>query len=154
MAEPDFLFVHASAVAIDGRAVLLRGAPGCGKSDLALRLIGGGARLIADDQTRIVRREGRLWASCPETIAGLIEVRGIGVVSAPGAATSAEDFPVDLIVDLSADPAAVERLPDPAVETLLGLDVPTVPVFAFAAAAADVVRVAHDVACGRRRRAN
>src|ERR671921_1688971 len=72
--------VHASTVAVDGRAVLIMGPSGSGKSDLALRLLDRGFTLVSDDQT-IVRREGeRLIASAPPTIAGKLEIRGIGIV--------------------------------------------------------------------------
>ena len=72
---PDAL-VHASCVAIGGRAILLAGPPGAGKSDLALRLIDRGARLGSDDYTELRRVEGRLLARAPATIAGKIEVQG------------------------------------------------------------------------------
>src|SRR5690242_16329827 len=72
--------VHASTVASDGRAVLISGPSGSGKSDLALRLLDRGFTLVSDDQT-IVRRDGnRLIATAPPTIAGKLEVRGIGIV--------------------------------------------------------------------------
>ena len=67
-------------MAIDGRAVLIAGPSGAGKSDLALRLIDRGFTLVSDDQT-IVKRDGdRLLASAPPTIAGKLEIRGIGIV--------------------------------------------------------------------------
>ena len=67
--------LHVSSVAIGGRAVLIAGASGHGKSDLALRLIDRGAKLISDDYTIVEAKDGRLWASPPATIAGKIEVR-------------------------------------------------------------------------------
>lgn len=141
---------HASSVAIDGRAVLIFGAPGSGKSDLALRLVDRGARLIADDGT-IVRRDGaKVYASPPPTIAGLMEVRGVGVVTVPGAATAAEGFPVALAVNLMAAPADVARMPDPASRDLAGVAVPCVNLWGFAASAVAVVGVALDLALGRR----
>jgi len=63
--------------------VLLRGPSGSGKSDLALRLIDDGARLIADDQTHLAKKGHALIATPPPAIAGMIEVRGIGVVKLP-----------------------------------------------------------------------
>ncbi|SBW12070.1 Serine kinase of the HPr protein, regulates carb ohydrate metabolism [uncultured Alphaproteobacteria bacterium] len=141
---------HASAVAVDGRAILIYGPSGCGKSDLALRLIDRGARLIADDRT-VLRRAGEaVLASPPETIAGLIEVRGLGVVAAPGAATAADAFPVALAVRLVADPAEVVRMPDPASRDVLGVAVPELTLWGFAASAAAVVTVALDAALDRR----
>jgi HPr kinase/phosphorylase len=141
---------HASAVAIDGRAVLIFGAPGSGKSDLALRLVHAGARLIADDGTKLRRDGAGLLALPPETIAGLMEVRGVGVVTVPGAATAADAFPVALAVNLVSDPALVARMPDPASRELAGVRVPCVSLWGFAASAVAVVGVALDLALGRR----
>jgi hypothetical protein len=70
--------VHASCVACRGRAILIIGPSGSGKSDLALRLIDRGARLVSDDQTLVTLENGRLLASPPRTIQGLVEVRGLG----------------------------------------------------------------------------
>ncbi len=100
--------VHGTTVSIDGIGVLLRGPSGSGKSDLALRLIDGGARLVADDQTEVRCIDGGLRASAPRTIAGLLEVRGIGILSVP----SLHSAPLGLVVDLVAS-EAVERLPEP-----------------------------------------
>lgn len=141
---------HASAVAIDGRAVLIFGPPGSGKSDLALRLIHAGARLIADDGTKLRREGGAVYALPPEAIAGLMEVRGVGVVTVPGAATAADAFPVALAVNLVSDPALVARMPDPASRELAGAMVPCVSLWGFAASAVAAVGVALDLALGRR----
>ena len=141
---------HATAVAVDGRAVLIFGAPGSGKSDLALRLIADGARLIADDGTRVHREGQGIFASPPATIAGMMEVRGLGVVTVPGAATPADAFPVALVVNLVSDPAQVARMPDPASRELAGVAVPCVTLWGFAASAVAVVGVALDLALGRR----
>jgi len=109
--------VHASCVAIRGRAVLLAGRSGVGKSDLALRLIDRGALLVSDDYTQLVRRDGRLRASAPITIAGRIEVRGVGIVEMPYVA----DVEVALLIDLE---APVVRLPERTTRRLAGVDVP------------------------------
>jgi HPr kinase/phosphorylase len=133
----DNLLVHATAVAIDGGAVLLRGPPGCGKSDLALRLIDGGARLIADDQARLLRREGHILVRAPTTIAGLIEVRGIGILRVD----PLDEVRLALVVDLV--PAAqIERLPEPRFETILGLAIPLLALAPFEASAAAKLRLA------------
>lgn len=111
--------IHASCVAIGGRAVLLAGRPGAGKSDLALRLIDRGAILVSDDYTELRRSEGRLLARAPATIAGRIEVRGVGVVETAAAA----DVPVCLHADLDEAP---ERLPEARRIELAGLAIPSI----------------------------
>ena len=80
--------VHGTCVEIRGRAVLLRGPPGSGKSDLALRLIECGARLVADDRVVLHGEEGVLYAFTPPAIAGTIEVRGVGLLRVPFAPTT------------------------------------------------------------------
>jgi HPr kinase/phosphorylase len=131
------LLVHATAVAIDGKAVLLRGPPGAGKSDLGLRLIDAGARLISDDQSELRRSGGRVLVRAPAAIRGLIEVRGIGIVRLPALA----GVPLALIADLVA-PDRVERLPEPRREPILGLDVPIVAIAPFEASAVAKLRAA------------
>lgn len=112
--------LHASCVAIDGRAVLIEGLSGTGKSDLALRLIDRGAVLVSDDYTIVRRMGARLLASAPQTIAGRIEVRGIGIVAMP----HADDLPVALIVGLG-EPVA--RLPEEGLARMIaGVAVPRV----------------------------
>lgn len=96
--------VHASAVQLDGRGVLILGPSGCGKSGLALRLIALGAVLIADDRVILSRRDAALWAEAPASIAGLIEARGVGLIRTTYAAG-----PINLVVDLGE--AASDRLP-------------------------------------------
>lgn len=129
--------VHASAVAIDGRAVLLRGPPGAGKSDLALRLIDGGARLVADDQAELYRAADHVLISAPGVIAGLIEVRGIGILRLDAVNAA----PLALLVDL-VPPLHVERLPESRCEDVLGLAVPLIALAAFEASAAAKLRLA------------
>ncbi|WP_300533919.1 aldolase [Sphingosinicella sp.] len=109
--------IHATAVSIGGKAVLLTGASGAGKSDLALRLIDRGAVLVADDQVELTVRDACLLASPPITIAGRIEVRGVGIVTMP----FAENMPVALIIDLDSAP---ERLPEARLRVLCGVTVP------------------------------
>ena len=75
--------LHATCVAIRGRGVLLTGRPGSGKSDLALRLIDRGAELVSDDGTVVAARDGRLHARAAERLAGLLEVRGLGILAWP-----------------------------------------------------------------------
>jgi serine kinase of HPr protein (carbohydrate metabolism regulator) len=120
--------VHASAVAIGGRGVLIAGASGRGKSDLALRLIDRGAGLVSDDYTVIEAEGGRLFASAPATIAGRIELRGVGIVSM----LAVGRVPVCLLVDLDAPP---ERLPSPRTRTFLAIAVPVIAIAALEASA-------------------
>lgn len=121
--------VHATCVAIGGRGVLLRGRSGSGKSDLALRLIDRGARLVSDDYTLLLEGNGRIYARAPERIAGKLEVRGVGIVELE----AVTDISVCLIADLDRIP---ERLPEAVEETaLLGLSVPTLPLTALEASA-------------------
>ena len=110
--------IHASCVAIAGRGVLIEGPSGAGKSDLALRLIDRGATLVSDDYTAVDRRAGALFASPPPTIAGKLEICGVGIVSID----HASGVPVALLVTVGAIP---ERLPMPAAaRNLLGVDLP------------------------------
>jgi len=129
--------VHGTCVAIQGRGVLLRGPSGGGKSDLALRLIDGGALLVADDQTRLERHGRNLIASPPETIAGMLEVRGLGLVRLP----YLERVPLDLVIDL-VTPSEVERLPEPNALELLGLAIRHLRLAPLEASAAAKVRLA------------
>lgn len=108
--------IHASTVAIDGRAVMILGASGRGKSDLALRLIDRGARLISDDYTDLTATANGLLARAPYTIAGRIEVRGVGIVPMP----HIDDVPVALAVRIDAPP---ERMPQRATEMFAGVAV-------------------------------
>lgn len=130
--------VHASTVATDGRAVLISGPSGSGKSDLALRLLDRGFTLVSDDQT-IVRRDGeRLVASAPPNIAGKLEIRGIGIVEVE----HVEDVPVALLVELTSD---IQRLPDDNRERpILGVALPLIGIDAMAASAASKVALALD----------
>src|SRR5690348_8948521 len=87
--------IYGTCVAIDGGGVPLRGASGSGKSDQALRLIDGGGRLVADDQSELRGAGDAIIASAPPTIAGRIEIRGIGIVPSP-----AVTAPLRLVIDL------------------------------------------------------
>jgi len=130
--------VHATTVAIDGRAVLIMGPSGSGKSDLALRLLDRGFSLVSDDQT-IVRKAGdRLIASAPDAIRGKLEVRGIGIVDLE----VASDVPVALVVELTSD---IERLPADSRERIfLSVGVPLASIDAMTASAASKLALALD----------
>lgn len=111
--------LHLTCVAIDGHGVLIEGPSGTGKSDLALRLIDRGAVLVSDDYTVLTNAGGALIAAAPATIAGRIEVRGVGIV----AMDHLPQAPASLLVVLA---DAVERLPQPASRLLAGVAVPVV----------------------------
>lgn len=100
--------VHGTCVEINGKAVLITGSSGSGKSSLALQLIDRGAVLVADDQTLISYTEGKLVAQSPQTIRGLLEVRGIGLIPYP----FQEKSPLHLSVEIC-DDESCERLPEP-----------------------------------------
>ena len=133
----DELLVHGTAVAIDGGAVLLRGPSGRGKSDLALRLIDAGARLVADDQVLLQRTGMQVLARAPAVLAGLLEIRGVGIVAVDALPVA----PLALIVDLVLSDA-IERLPERRIETVLGLAVPLIALAPFEASAAAKLRFA------------
>ncbi|HEY4070073.1 MAG TPA: HPr kinase/phosphatase C-terminal domain-containing protein [Sphingomicrobium sp.] len=130
--------LHASTVARDGRAVLISGASGSGKSDLALRLIDRGFNLVSDDQT-IVKRDGdRLLATAPPSIAGKLEIRGIGIVELE----PVSDTPIALIIELTSD---IQRLPDDIRErVILGVKLPLVSIDAMTVSASAKAAIALD----------
>lgn len=111
--------IHASTVAIGGHAVLIEGPSGAGKSDLALRLIDRGAMLVSDDYTVLSASQDGLLASPPATIAGRMEVRGIGIVSM----AHVEPIAVALLVRLAEQ---VERLPETESRSFEGVSVPAI----------------------------
>jgi serine kinase of HPr protein (carbohydrate metabolism regulator) len=130
--------LHASTVARDGRAVVITGPSGSGKSDLALRLLDRGFTLVSDDRT-IVKRDGnRLVASPPANIAGKLEIRGIGIVDMEAAG----DAPVALLVELTGE---IQRLPDENRERpVLGIKLPLISIDAMTASAPSKVALALD----------
>jgi serine kinase of HPr protein (carbohydrate metabolism regulator) len=122
--------IHATSVVIDGRALLLAGRSGSGKSDLALRLIDRGALLVSDDYTMLENRDGVLFAAAPPQIAGKIEIRGVGLADL----ACAKAAPVALMLTLD---QRVDRMPaeDMATIRLEGVEIPTLPLAAFEASA-------------------
>lgn len=143
------LLIHGTCVALGNRAALLKGEPGSGKSDLALRFVSSfsadGAVLVADDQVRVWREGDGLVAGPPETLAGLLEVRGVGIVEMGHVKSAA----LELIVTLS--PAeTIQRLPpDPLpCEEILGRSLPVLALNPFEASAAVKLKLALAGAAG------
>ena len=109
------------------RGVLIEGPSGAGKSDLALRCLAAGFRLAADDRVELFTADGRLFGAAPATLAGLIEVRGVGVLTID-ALPLAE---VALVVRCGVP----ERIPDPDHVDILGVTVPALTLSPLEAAA-------------------
>lgn len=129
--------LHGTAVALGDRGVILLGPPGSGKSDLALRLIGRGARLIADDRVVVAGPPGPPLASAPPPLAGLLEVRGLGILPLAAAARVDAALPLVLAVRLLPPGHSPERLPDPATIDLAGHRLPCLALAPFEASAVD-----------------
>jgi serine kinase of HPr protein (carbohydrate metabolism regulator) len=105
--------MHASTIIIGNKGVLIRGKAGAGKSSLALHLIESShavcrfAGLVSDDQTKVNNANGLLLASCPDAIAGKIEIRGFGIVDLDCISSAIIHLVVDLV-----EPDRIERMPD------------------------------------------
>ncbi len=110
------VWLHASCVQLGGVGVVLLGASGVGKSDLALRLIDAGAQLVADDQLRVEAGPAGLLGRPAENLAGLLEVRGLGIVRLPFCRVT----PLGLVVELDVA-TPLPRLPEPSTYMLLGV---------------------------------
>lgn len=130
---------HATAIAVEGQAVLIEGASGSGKSDLALRLIDQGALLIGDDQVVIKLSESGLVVEPVPTLAGRMEVRGLGIIAVPSTAHG----PLGLIVELTDQ---IERLPQSGdglpTRSVLGVSVPVMTLSGLEASAPAKIRLA------------
>lgn len=118
------------------RGALIEGASGVGKSDLALRAMDQGFALVADDRTLVFVSNGKLFGRAPETLSGLIEARGVGVLSQPFLPFCR----IDLLVRCVERPEAVERLPDPMFETLEGVSTPVLELWPLEPAAPVKIR--------------
>jgi len=128
--DDDRMTIHATAVAISGAGLLIRGKSGSGKSDLALRLIDRGATLISDDQVNISRKDRTLLLSPPASLAGKLELRSLGIWER----NHVSGIDLKLIIDLVEQP---ERFPmDNQVVILLGIKVPSCTLNAMETSAA------------------
>lgn len=138
------VIVHGTCVALGSRGVLLRGPSGSGKSDLAFRLIRAHeAALVSDDQVMLTNEAGRLAATAPATLSGLLELRGLGLLVC-AVVRRAE---IALIVDL-VPRDDVPRLPSARFERLCGVELPVVALHAFDLTVADKVGLALELIPG------
>jgi serine kinase of HPr protein (carbohydrate metabolism regulator) len=114
--------LHGTALLLDDRGILITGPSGSGKTTLALELIrqfaaaGRFARLVADDQLLVRASAGRLVVACPETIAGLAEVHGVGPRQLP----ARDSAVIDLVIRLMAQGEA-PRYQEPTIEAIAGV---------------------------------
>lgn len=130
------MLIHGTSVEIDGAGILLRGPPGSGKSDLALRLISEReARLVADDQVEVSMRDGRLMARAPESLAGMIEVRGLGIARLD----HHPSWALHLVIELC---DTVARFPSPSQTVIVGHPLPVCRLRATEASAVAKVMLA------------
>lgn len=130
------MLIHATCVEIDSVGVLLRGPSGSGKSDLALRLIDRGAKLVADDQVLLACRDGQLLANAPEVLSGKIEVRGCGIFDIP----YQKDVALRMIIDL-VSAKKVTRLPDALSCNIDKCIIPTFRLYAFEQSCSAKIRI-------------
>ena len=128
--------LHATALVLDGCGVLITGGSGAGKTDLAIRLIDAGGELIADDQVLVSAQGGRVIARAPKTIAGKLEIRGVGIVDLPFRETAE----VDLVIDLKPG-RDIERMPEPAERMIDGVPLRLVELDGSEASAVAKVRL-------------
>ncbi len=145
--------IHGTAIAVAGRAVLLRGKPGTGKSDLALRCLAVAAgpfaseapMLVADDQVVAVAEAGGIRVHGPDILRGRIEVRGIGIVRVPSVPSAMLALVADLV-----EPQAIERMPEPRAPVIIcGVEVPCMYVAPFEASAPLKLLLALDAVTAR-----
>ncbi len=126
-----------TCIAFSDDAVLFRGPSGCGKSDLALRCINRGATLISDDQIILCKEDKKIFASPPETIAGKLEVRGLGIIEFPYIKRAQLSLVLDLV-----DEDAIERFPDFSFVDYFNLKIPNFRLHAFHCTAVEKVSLA------------
>lgn len=107
MDDPNSLIVHATAIAVNEKAVLIKGASGSGKSSLGLDMMARGAALVADDKVILTPNDASIILTCPEPLQGKIEARGVGILHA----AFVERVELALVVDM--DQLETERMPPP-----------------------------------------
>lgn len=127
--------LHATAVVFCGKGLLLQGASGSGKSDFALRIMDAGGSLVADDYAEIVVREGKLFALPPVATAGLMEVRGVGLLKVPYLRETRIDMAIECVSRES-----IERMPERRETEIAGITLALWRFFPFESSAVAKVR--------------
>lgn len=138
--------VYASCVRFEEAGLLICGGSGSGKSDLCLRLADAGGSLVADDQTVVENRNGRLIASCPERLRGLLEVRGIGIVETPFVPET--EINLKLVLRNTGE---IERMPASESENVEGVPIPVFRLDPFEVSAIVKIKTFLSVLNGQRK---
>ena len=136
--------IHGTCIVVNSCGVILRGPPSSGKSDLALRLINEGAQLVADDQIVLNSNGKELFASAPEKLLGLMEVRGIGIIEFD----YIKNVKVEVIFDLVKNDK-ISRLPDALTANVNGVSVPRILLFPFEVSATTKLTIAAKAVTGK-----
>jgi len=139
---PEKSVIHATLVEIEGKGVLISGKSQSGKSDLALRLISRyNAVLVADDMVVLENKEGKIIGSAPDNLAGLLEIRGIGIIKYP----YKQQTEVFMNMQLTDERTQVARMPKICKANILGLEIAQIDLYAKEDSAPDKVMAALDV---------
>ena len=135
--------LHASCISINHHGILIKGPPGSGKSDLALRLIKKGGRLVADDRVIVKYHNNILLASPPILLVGLIEVRGIGIIKLDFQKSCTISLVINLVKNES-----LPRLPRRQNFEIFGVNLPLIHLPAFEASSVAKVHLALGIEIG------
>ena len=128
--------IYATCVAINGNGILILGKSGAGKSDLALRLIENkNAVLVSDDRVDVKVENQMLFASAPESIKGMLEVRGIGIIKQKYVQTA----PVRLVINLADDIKKIDRMPEEKFYEIGGVKIPLADLYPFEVSVVDKI---------------
>ena len=139
--------IYASCVRWMEKGLLICGGSGSGKSDLCLRLLDNGAELVADDRTIVENRDGKLYASCPDPLKGLMEVRGIGIIETP----FIPETEINLKLDLRTK-EKIDRMPIEETEIVEGVELPVFATDAFEVSAVLKIKTFLQILSAQRRR--